>query len=696
MPFLVDFPTEILLAITEYLTSTNDLWAISLASHRFYAITNEKLYRKISQEIQSPSSHVRTTVLHWAAENGQVACIRRLLQAGVPPAPSVTKGWHPIILAAENGHADVVRAFLDFGVDASPPTAFHTFKHFANPLTVAAKNGHESVVSLLIEKGADLEFTSQKIEIRQPLSLATESRHASVVKLLLDHGCNPLTPDYSPHGPSGKSAFTIAAGCDLDILRTFLDRGTEPNFSDPAYGYHEPLMRALENNDLPLAKFLLGHGVKPSLRLDDQENPIDEDELDVADMLKEDAFYQFSRLAGRGPEETKLFEENIDVNNIIEGNSLRPIILLMAGAATGGYESLMRRLLDVEWTSREPTVQVSQWKRHLSFCLLRAVKHNHITIVNLLLDHGTSPNEAADDEPDWDFFPGYDNAPIVEAADQGYLAMLKLLLDRGANPFPNHDVTPFMKITSHSPISERDLEIIRLLMERDILCPKEGLDSNVLVPAAAAGIKVFEMALQHTGIELQAGNSEHESAMSTAVRSCNTAIMEKFLQAGFNPNARDDEVNGRPQGYLCLAASGGRPTADIESAIDLLLKYGADFEWRAPRTGITPLFRLNRFSVTRDKPGYPSKQVEAIRIFLKKGASVFSTCKCGKTLLEKAASRAQYPIIRTVLGFIDAKDIPLHQAKPMVDAAAAVAVNQVVTDMLSCWYWRRVYPCPQD
>ncbi|KAF5645792.1 ankyrin repeat-containing protein [Fusarium tjaetaba] len=79
--------------------------------------------------------------------------------------------------AAEKGNKATVRLLLDGGADAeSKDTVGQT------PLLWAAKYGNEAVVKLLLDKDANVE--SKDTSGRTPLSWAAQNRHKAVVKLL--------------------------------------------------------------------------------------------------------------------------------------------------------------------------------------------------------------------------------------------------------------------------------------------------------------------------------------------------------------------------------------------------------------------------------------------------------------------------------------------------------------------------------
>lgn len=688
MARLTNLPTELLREIIQHVTYTIDLCALSQVNHHFHCLTGVILDAYLRQVFQSGMTHPDCEALYSACRNGNDACVRRLLNAGIQV--SVPRfGSHPMIVAAQKGHPKVVQAFLDYGVDPNPPVGFFGWEgSYGNPLTAAVKGGHESVVSLLIDHGVDLEFGRlERANVYQPLSIATQGHHVSLVKLFLDHGCNPHTPDFLPSDWPEDSAWRIAAGHDLDILQIFIEKGAGLIFApsssslDPRNSYQWVLLDALRQDNLPLAKFLLKQGVR-------LENPLPLFSHVLEHVQNKDPLRIIGLVAGRNPQDSEFLLEVIDLDGIISGEDLRPIVSLMVGAISGGHYSLTRLLLDVDRTSKRPTVCFEEWKDHLSSCMVIAMKHGHINLVNLLLDYGADPRGVVRDLQTRD---GY-CPPVFIAAERGFTDILKLLLDRGANPFPRQPRTLFEVVTCHS-FSEPSIESARLLVERDIVTPKTGDSGKVLAQAVMGGAEIFMLVVEHMSIELQGGNPDHQKAMVKAVQSGDTTIIEFFLRDGFDPNTANTS-----RSLLALAAAGESNSPGLgESAVDLLIRYGADIEWRSPQDCLTPLFKV---IVNGDK--FSPSRVEAVRVLLRKGADPFVVggCRrCEQVLFvehAKTAQKSDIKVIKVFLEFFDENMTRLSDVKPMIKEIAQCTRNKELAELLWRWYWRNIYPCPKD
>ena len=133
-----------------------------------------------------------------AAEAGDLATVRRLLESGENPDSAGRFGITPIVAAAEKGHTDVVRLLLESGADPDG-------KAFGHPaVNLAAYDGHAEVVSLLLGAGADVLVAGSLA-----LVVAAAEGHVEVVKLLLAAG---LDADAPVRG--GETALMAAVSAD--------------------------------------------------------------------------------------------------------------------------------------------------------------------------------------------------------------------------------------------------------------------------------------------------------------------------------------------------------------------------------------------------------------------------------------------------------------------------------------------------
>ena len=115
-----------------------------------------------------------TTPLIVAAELGHHLCTAELLKRGAPTDARARDGTTPLLAAADAGHHSIVALLLKAG---PPKSAFLSATMAADgstPLLLAVQNGHRAVVAALLQTGADPNV-ARRDGVR-PLALATEVR----------------------------------------------------------------------------------------------------------------------------------------------------------------------------------------------------------------------------------------------------------------------------------------------------------------------------------------------------------------------------------------------------------------------------------------------------------------------------------------------------------------------------------------
>ena len=128
--------------------------------------------------------------LHIAAEFGDVAMVRLLLDKGAATDSRDADGRTPLFRAAARGHTGAAKLLLDRGAD--PTVAESTLGQM--PLHRASDNGQVAMVQLLLDHGASVNALAGSGF--SPLMLAAQSQSfshvgdGSLLELLVAHGAN--------------------------------------------------------------------------------------------------------------------------------------------------------------------------------------------------------------------------------------------------------------------------------------------------------------------------------------------------------------------------------------------------------------------------------------------------------------------------------------------------------------------------
>jgi len=126
-----------------------------------------------------------TTALHWAAHWNDLDAVTRLLRAGANPNAANRYGATPLSEAASLNNAPLVGALLKAG--ANPKTL--TTADGETVLMTAARAGNAEVVKMLLAGGADVN-AKESYRGQTALMWAAAENHPDIVKLLLEHGAD--------------------------------------------------------------------------------------------------------------------------------------------------------------------------------------------------------------------------------------------------------------------------------------------------------------------------------------------------------------------------------------------------------------------------------------------------------------------------------------------------------------------------
>jgi beta-lactamase regulating signal transducer with metallopeptidase domain len=138
-------------------------------------------------------SRALDTELYEAANEGDYAGVRELVEGGANANAVIDGDGSPLIGAARSGKILITQYLLDHGADANQPVPGD-----GSPLIVASSFGRLDQVALLISRGADVNLAVPGDE--NPLMGAAEGGHLEVVKFLIDKGADIHTRIWSERG----------------------------------------------------------------------------------------------------------------------------------------------------------------------------------------------------------------------------------------------------------------------------------------------------------------------------------------------------------------------------------------------------------------------------------------------------------------------------------------------------------------
>ena len=376
-------------------------------------------------ESQLPESHLidpSPERLVLAARYGQSRDVKYLLDGGMDVDAKDAYGNTALIAAASNGQADMAQQLLARGAEINA-----TNKEELTALMGAAVKGHYQLVHTLIGLGAEVNAKNNDAETA--LSMAVKYGQYKAAKVLLKGGANPNLPNSLPANVSNSGYTPLMYTATYGVTREAVDwaamaqlllaNGANPELSsrhgDAALNlarnkHNAAVVSVLKkagakdykiyaglNYDETLLKAAkLGDYIKVKQVLDNGANPNFSDKNGVTPLLA--AAHMGSSATLR-----MLLAANVEVNFVPSG--LRQFALSKSHAPLDERELM-------EAASRGETA------------LNAAVRQGHVTDAHYLLSNGARI----------DLANRHGEAPLFVAVTAGNLEMVKMLLERGANP----------------------------------------------------------------------------------------------------------------------------------------------------------------------------------------------------------------------------------------------------------------------
>ncbi|HEY4365475.1 MAG TPA: ankyrin repeat domain-containing protein [Bryobacteraceae bacterium] len=208
-----------------------------------------------------------TTVVMYAAANGDVELVRALVKAGANVKLKNHFGTSAITEASIIGSAPIIDALLKAGADANFKTP-----NGETPIMAAARSGKVDAAKALLDAGADINAKETWGE-QSALMWAAAQGQADMVKFLASKGANlndhgkinqwerkiiqePRPKDMNKGGFS-PLLYAAREGC-IACVQNLLAAGADPDSEDP--DRETPLLLALENMHFDTAAVLIKGG----------------------------------------------------------------------------------------------------------------------------------------------------------------------------------------------------------------------------------------------------------------------------------------------------------------------------------------------------------------------------------------------------------------------------------------------------
>jgi len=537
------------------------------------------------------------SILHLAAEAGNVRAVNAILSVGAPIALQDRQGRNALDIAFarhdSRDHAEVAERLVLAGAISENPLNryFSPGARISNynvrltdgmaPLHYIARMGYIGYLDFVLERGADVNI--QNASGATPLHEAARSGNIRVMETLLNHGANVNTQD-----ASGNSVLHIAIPPETHFtaLNLLLARGANVNLRD-GHGSSPLHVAVVLNRSNAIVSTLLTAGVDVTIR----------------DAEGKTALY--------------LAVENERIN-------LVPLLLShgsdIFAADNNGVTPFKKALLQntslvFAMINRETVLRRDSGGN--SMLHITVMAGGNTDVMSMILDLSTSAlvnarNYAGD-------------TALTVAVRMNEATAGTLLLQRGADIFAvnSYGETPLSLTFPPAPPAGNPADLRRWMLTPQTLSARDGLGNTALHYAAQWRLDHWIPLLVQAGAHTEAANATGETALFAAVRVNSPSTIRALVSSGSLLQARDMQGNS-----ALHAAVRWHTIGSAETLIDL----GLDINSHA-LNGRTPLHDSIRF-------GMPHMQV----LLLQRGANI-----------EVRDTEGNTPLMETVLaGSMDA------------------------------------------
>jgi ankyrin repeat protein len=344
------------------------------------------------------------TALHWAAMNGHADLTQTLIYAGANVrATTRIGGYTPLFLASQSGQGATIRALLKAGADVTVGSPNGT-----TPLMVAAASGRTDAVAALLDHGADINAT-ESLRGHTALIFAAASNRAAVIELLTSRGADV----------TAATKVIDLGSLTRERLQFFGNPPPPPREGQaaaPAQGQQAATAPSPEPGQ---ARPQQGAAAKES----GQQAPA---APQPAASGRPAAPQRRSQIAG--------IDRQYQLNELVSAQGgLTPLLF----AARDGYMESVEALLE----AGADVNQVSEGDQ--TSPLLIAVINGHFDLARVLIDKGADVTRASENgatplyaalNVEWAPKALYPQPRAYEQQRVTYLEMMKLLLEKGADP----------------------------------------------------------------------------------------------------------------------------------------------------------------------------------------------------------------------------------------------------------------------
>ncbi|KAF9888817.1 hypothetical protein FE257_008186 [Aspergillus nanangensis] len=546
-------PGEIILGVASYL-SVSDLNALIQTAHRFHELLSQELYSRAATLIRNDGD----TPLIWAASQGRVACVQKLvaqdpdparlidgraaihdataagqeptlavlLEAGVPVSLPDHEGHTPLEWAVTHDQELVLRRLLASGA-GNVATPSEENWEWGSALEDAVMRGHESVARILLEAGAGIAqdhpaFPMIHDAINSKLRLASYQGQCDMISLLVEFGADAHLLRRGNLLPM----HIAASHGHMDAVRLLLQHGADVASVDEQGD--TAIHHAAAGGSVEVVKFMLDQGIPVDIR-GDADTPV----LVTAVIYRQAAVVQLLLEAGADVDLVETDGDNAIRLAAYSGTVEIVDSLLAHGASVGVLGPDGRTVLHVAVAGDNPDVVPSLCRAGIAInaldalgntALHMAALYGRTAFARLLLEMGA----------DLSVVPRDGRTALHFAALAGQADLVQLLVDAGAEVGKLHrdggHTALHYGAVDGSPDAFRVLLRAADAQKHDLLSPC-WCGGTVLTKAATKGHRGIIELMVERGVDVTACY-DGSSALHAAAAAGETDLVEFLLSLG--------------------------------------------------------------------------------------------------------------------------------------------------------------------
>lgn len=448
--------------------------------------------------------------LSFACSSGHYELAKQLLAARANVEDRGLKDTTPLMEACSAGHLKIVELLIEHNAEVNAQTSQGN-----TPLMYACAGGHEDVVKLLLKNGANVEDHNENGHT--PLMEAASAGHVNVASILVEHGASINT-----HSNEFKeSALTLACyKGHLEMVRFLLEAGADQEHKTDEM--HTALMEASMDGHVEVARLLLDSGAQVNMPADSFESPL-----------------TLAACGGHVELAMLLLERGANIEEVND-EGYTPLM----EAAREGHEEMVALLLSQGADINAQTEETQETALTLACC------GGFLDVADFLIKAGADIESGA-------------NTPLMEAAQEGHLDLVRHLINCGANvnATTSSGDTALMYAceNGHTDVAE-----LLLQAGADLEHEAEGGRSSLMKSSRAGHLCTVQFLINRgANVNKVTTNNDH-TALSLACAGGHLAVVELLLANGADPTHRLKDSST----MLIEAAKGGHTTV-----VQLLIDY---------------------------------------------------------------------------------------------------------------------------